>query len=390
MKKNLLYFTPLVLVLALYIVVELTRPKPIDWKPTYKRSDKIPNGCYITYELLPNIFPGQKIVSTDATPYAALQYNAVEGSNYLFINIRFEPDEYSVQALLRHAENGGNIFISTKSFNSILGDSLHIQTDFGTGTGALSLRLVTPALQNRQDIMQLERVPWLSYFTSFDTASTVVLGLDHEDRINYVYIPRGRGGFYLHTVPEAFTNYSLLKSHSRYISGALSYLPIQATLWDEHSHMDPQERESSLRYVFSHPSLAWTWRLSLIGFIVFILFKARRQQRIIPEILPPANATLDFVTTVGRLYFQHGDFRNIADKKIMYFLDYVRTRLQVQTSALDEQFIELVAGKSGVPEKDIRAVLSSIQSVQQEQTITAEQLAQLHTHIEKFYNTSAR
>ncbi len=393
MKKNILYFTPLVLALVLYVVVELVRPKPIDWTPTYAREDKIPFGTYIMYKLLPDIFPGQPVVPIDVTIYETMQNAAAyNGSNYVFVNQRFALDSSDVHALLEYVSDGGRAFISAENIASPLSDSLGFEMDyqFSIQDSILAIRMITPALSGRENIMQLNNMHMRSFFSSFDTATTIVLGMDQNDKVNFIKIPYGDGEFYLHSVPKAFTNYAIVHDDSRYVSGALSYLPVRKTLWDEHYKEGKQENQSLLRYIFSNRSLQWAWRLGIVVVVLFMLFEARRRQRIIPIVQPPANATLDFVTTVGKLYFQHGDLRNIADKKITYFLDYLRTRLNVPTFRLDNQFVELAAGKSGIPEQEIRRTIDIIRLVQSKTAISDRELLMLHEHIENFYKKSAR
>jgi len=70
-------------------------------------------------------------------------------------------------------------------------------------------------------------------------------------------------------------------------------------------------------------------------------------QRIIPVVEPPVNATLDFVGTVSRVYYNGKDHRGIALKRMTYWLDQVRTQYGMNTTTTDAAFAQVLASKSG-------------------------------------------
>jgi hypothetical protein len=100
--------------------------------------------------------------------------------------------------------------------------------------------------------------------------------------------------------------------------------------------------------------------VAIIAFLVFIFFNARRRQRIVPEIAPLKNTTVDFAKTIGNLYFQEGDHHTIIEKKIIYFLEHVRNVYLIDTYSLDKDFVEKLHLKTGKPIEDIEKAVSLI------------------------------
>lgn len=403
MRKNLKYFLPLAITMVLLIVIELVRPRPIDWTQSYSRNDKIPYGSYIVYDLLPQLFPNQSIAPVTVTVYEALERLDSMG-NYIFINRTFEPDKYDTEQLLAFASNGGTVFISAEdisgafadtlgiatgySFPSVLGFADTLGTEIGDSSKAVSFRFANPALPATA---QLREYSATSNFIEFDTATATVLGMDTENNTNFIGMPFGKGRLYLHTMPTMFTNYNILyKKNSAYVCTALSYLPVQSTLWDEYYKAGRTEIRHPLRYILNNQQLSWAWRVLLVALILFMIFEAKRKQRIIPIVAPPTNATLEFVTMVGKLYYQHGDLRNIADKKIIYVLEYIRSRLAVQTTDFNDDFIAGVAARSGIDIDEVRNLFTTIRQVQSKQQIDESELTLLNQQIEQFYKTSLR
>jgi hypothetical protein len=390
MRKNFKYFLPLAITLVLLIVIELARPRPIDWTPSYSRDDKIPYGSFVLYDLLPRLFPQQSIAPIDATVYEVLEQLDDSVSNYIFINRTFEPDQYDTEKLLDFASNGGTIFVSAEDISGNFADTLGIETmySFSSVADTVQFKFVNPALAATARLRQYGAS---SSFSVFDTTRATVLGMDTENNINFIRMPFGRGMLYLHTMPIMFTNYNILhKQNSEYVYAALSYLPVQRTLWDEYYKAGRTEIKHPLRYILNNRSLGWAWRVLLVALILFAIFEAKRKQRIIPIVAPPANATLEFVTMVGKLYYQHGDLRNIADKKITYVLEYIRSHLGVQTTEFNDEFIAAVAARSGIDPDKVRALFDIIRLVQSKQHIDDSQLSLLNERIEQFYSQSLR
>ena len=76
---------------------------------------------------------------------------------------------------------------------------------------------------------------------------------------------------------------------------------------------------------------------------------ARRRQRAIPELEPVKNTSKEFAETIGRLYFFKGDHTDLAKKMCLYFKDELRQRLYLRRSVWDDETIEHVAGRTGIP-----------------------------------------
>jgi hypothetical protein len=95
------------------------------------------------------------------------------------------------------------------------------------------------------------------------------------------------------------------------------------------------------------------------------------------------------VETVGQLYISRADHRDIALKKVTYFLDSVRQRYGLHTGVLDDAFALQLAGKSGVsPEKTVE-LLNVINRIRSSATVVEPELMQLSRTIDEFQKTSA-
>jgi hypothetical protein len=196
----------------------------------------------------------------------------------------------------------------------------------------------------------------------------------------------GKGYMVLCSTPMVFTNiYLLSANNSDFISGLLSYIPNAPVEWTEYYHVGRWESQTPLRFILTTEPLRWAYYLTLITVLCFMIFEMKRKQRIIPVITPLANTTLQFVSTIGNLYYQSKEHRSIAEKKILFLLEQVRSRYFVSTTKIDSSFISTVSKKSGKPEEEVKQLFKLIETIRSQDQIDAETLMKLNERIEKFY-----
>jgi hypothetical protein len=400
MNKTIkIYIIFLVLLFAVIIYVDANRPRPIDWRPTYDLSDKIPFGLYVLDQEASNLFKKDSIIKITNTAYEYLEplynYDTLV-KNYsahgtiISINENYEIDDESTNELFYFVHHGNSVFISAQNFSEKLQDSLHFKLEYEmTLDKGIDLSLANPTFGNTKYNFNLGA--GTSYFSSIDTLNTTILGYQEANKskkVNFIKIPYQQGFFYLHTQPAAFTNYHLLKEkHHQYTEKVVSYIPKGNKYWLIKGHNGEIVSDSPLRYILSQPALKWAMWLSLIGVFIFIIFNAKRKQRIVPIITPLTNTTVDFTKTIGNLYYQEGDHQNIIDKKIIYFLERIRNEYLIETSILDENFIKKLQLKSGKNINDIEKVVRLInyQRKSYNQSVESD-LIEINNAIEKILN----
>lgn len=369
MNKTIkIYIVFLVLLLAGIIYIDATRPKPIDWNPTYGINDKIPLGMYIFNEEAASYFKNQKINRIFETGYEYFEplydYDSLVNTytkkgTILSISENYLIDEESTQEILYFVQHGNKAFISSKNFPQKLMDSLKFTYSAEyIAKDSIHSWVANPKLGSKKYNITIGAGN--NYFDKIDTLTTTVLGYqgNKEKLVNFIKVPYGQGEIYLHSQPAAFTNYHLLKdNHAEYASKVLSYVGEGEVFWLLKDQSGIVVSNSPLRYILSQPPLKWAMYISLIGMLVFIIFTAKRKQRIIPIKKPLENTTVDFTKTIGNLYFQEGNHDNIIEKKIIYFLEKVRNDYLLDTNVLDENFEKKLQHKTGKKIEDIHRAI---------------------------------
>ena len=394
MKSSIkIYIGILVLLVIGAAYLELSKPKPIDWRQTYNERHTKPYGLKVFREQLATLRDSVKDITVSPYEYLNPLYSYLDDDysrkgTFVMVNAYYDWDEVSTQELLDYVSYGNKAFLSSASFPEILSDSLKFKYRYGltyATTGTLSLS--SPSLQ--KDSISLKKGFEHIYFTELDETNTTVLGyveVNGETHVNFAKMDYGDGAFYIHLQPVAFTNYHLLKEdHYQYAEATLSYLPQEMLFFDSRNKIGGDLGSSPLRYLFSQPALKWAWRLGLVSLLLFFIFNAKRRQRIIKVIEPLQNTTVAFIKTIGNLYFQTEDHNNLVQKKVTYFLERVRNDLYLDTATLDEKFAKKLSKKWGYSEEKTQKLVKLIRYVQNKRVNTEGDLINLNKAIEAFY-----
>lgn len=396
-KTVKLYIALLVVLFIGFAIIEFSAETPIDWTKTYSETDKIPYGTFVFYEELPNIFPESKIEKVKVSPYEYFDeyYNWEDSTydvagNFIHIDEFAAIDDVSAQELLDFAAHGNDVFISTSYPPQKFYDSLYLEVQNSYDVkGNAEFGFINPAFKN--DSIIIEKGLSNIYFSKLDSSITTVLGYQKFDsikRINFVKINHGFGSVYLHLQPIVFTNFHMLKKdNQKYAAAALSYLQDEPIFYDYHSKVGNDLGDSPLRFILSNPALRAAWYLGLISLLLFMIFNAKRKQRIVKVIKPLENTTVAFTKTIGNLYFETKDHDNLIDKKITYFLEYIRRVYYLDTQLLDEKFVKNLTVKSGKDKGIVKKLVDLIVYLKAKPVCTEADLLNLNNTIEDFYKT---
>ncbi|MCR5861810.1 DUF4350 domain-containing protein [Flavobacterium sp. J372] len=356
----------IVCIVGLMFYADSQQPKPVDWRPTYGTEHKNPLGLYVFRQEMASLFEGDSIHELNVTPYEYLEpkydYKKSEyraKGTFIHINEGAMLDGESAQELLYFAQHGNTIFISAKYFPDVLLDSLGVEMP-----QAFNIKDSVVVKTNTSEEFILNEGSGISYFKNADSTGSILgyqrIGQKQELQPNFIAVTYGNGRFLLHTQPAAFSNYYLLKdNYNAYAASVLSYIP-EGDIYLFSSGHEKRISGSSLRYIMGQPALKSAFWIALLGLLVFMFFNAKRRQRIVPVISPLRNTTIDFTKTIGNLYYNSGDHHNTIDRMLVYFFERVRNELKIDTTVLDEAFIDKLAQKTDKPREDAVKLVSAI------------------------------
>lgn len=227
-------------------------------------------------------------------------------------------------------------------------------------------------------------------FTRFDTI------VDKKERIERidtfaikkipaaVSVPYGKGEVIFVSSPLLFTNYGMLEGNtSVYIFRLMSYLadlPVYRTEAYVKTDAMLVAEQSPFREFIKRPPLRWALYLALLGVVLFMIFTARRRQRVIPIMSKPANRSLEFIQLIGTLYYQRKDHVDLVRKKFKLFAEELRKTADVDISDVntDDSEYLLLAEKTGMNSDRLKKVIRQIRlALHSEGNISVEEMRSL-------------
>ena len=400
-KTIKLYLAGIFLLVLIILLIDTFRIKPTNWKPTYSLDYKNPFDLYVFNREIKNIIPENRITRILSTPYEYIQ-NQTDTVTYLMIrqNMYFIGDT----VILEKVKEGSNLFVSSENFVRNITDSLALKyTEADSDLSLKKLDMLTLSLTNKnwsKADYQMKPVNNTFAFVDADAATTTILGTEKlpDGKIypNFLKIKYGKGYIFIHNQPQVFTNHALLSEQSSagYVAHLLSYIPKdRPVVWfvqGQTLNPNAPKNETGLSVVFRYPALRAVWLLLVYGLLLYIFFNSKRRQRIVPVIKPLRNTTVEFVQTIGNLYYQQGNTANVIDKKIVFFLDRIRTGYFIDTSKLDERFAEKLKSKS---EKDIELIteiIDFINEFRKNKTAEKKDLIHINKLIEAFWDKNIK
>ncbi len=371
------------------ILFEYFAPKEPDWSYSFTKDDKNPFGAYIIYDLLADIFPDKEILTNEKSLYNFEEPNLVDNYAYIINTDEFSIDELNKDRLLSMADSGAKIFISAMSFEKFLCDTLQFKTEVlysnSFKADSMPVKFKDPVLKSENSYF-VQKAMMNYHFSEFDHTTTNILGTMGDKKVNFIMIPFGKGSFYLHSQPIAFTNYNMLtKNNAEYVFKALSYVNSDYIVWDEKYKPGKANGNSLVSYILKYSSLRIAYYLILVIVVLFFFFSGKRKQRPVPVINPPGNSSLEFAATLGNLYLNNQNHRDILLKRFLYWIDFLREKYFLSVEKMAKKAPEIIAEKTGAKVSCIREILKLHQSAKQQKSVSSEELLHFNKLMERFY-----
>jgi hypothetical protein len=374
---------------------------------TYRKDDTRPFGGYVTFQQIKKLFYTHLFIKTNETKPFDSEWEQIRSSSsrdpafYILIAKNLALTSDAAEAMSEFVKDGNDLFISADYIDEKLQTKFNFQTEredeiVKEVNGIMKPTSVKSAAGS--NAYGYYYYPFLNYFTIKDNANARILGRNENGQPDYIVIFAGKGRLYLHIAPRAFSNYFLLSNTNyQYLQEVFSYTRPESRniYWDDYySNYVLSSRNtsgdgngnnfSSFSVINNNPALKWAFWLSIIAALLYILFNIKRKQRIIPVREPNINTTVVFAETVGRLYLEKKNNKNIAEKMITYFYEQVRNKYFMNTNVINEEFISSLSRKSGVSLDLTRTLLNAIRKIQTSPDVSDTELLLFNEQLQNF------
>lgn len=387
MKGFKLYIGIILALIVLAVIALYNQPKEIDWTITLSKEDKIPFGTYVLNQHIDKLFPNQKIKESKLDVYRLIEEDSTENSQILIISKSFKIGSSDVKKLVKWVEKGNKIFIAAYNLDNNFTNYFKLKFGFAMPDENAILEFTNPQLANEKYIFTKNTVN--IFFKNQIAQNQISLAKDGKGNTNFIAINLKKGTIYVCPNPLIFSNYNLIDAKNRKVaSNMLSYLSESKPLTISNYYLyNDVGQESILTTLFKFTELKWAYYIALITLLIYVLVNVKRNQRAIPVVSPLPNTSLNFVSTIAQIYFQQKDHTQLANKKIIHFLDFAKQKYRLQQNN-NILFIEQLSAKSGVDEEVITKIIIMAEKIKKKQTITELQLIEISNLIDKFYGNA--
>jgi len=381
----------LVFYFILMLIIAFFWPKQIDWRASYSALHTKPYGARVLFNELSHLYPEASFESSNMPIYNTVHDSFSVDANtvYVFCDQNFYIDSLEFSRLYSFVEQGNTAFIAAEKIEEKFLDTLHLTLDsefkynIENDSSAFSFmdarfpKYVFP--NNRERTYLYQDSAFVGNQHSY---------IDFEDQMNQVMVPFGKGKFILNSNPLGFTNFYILNDSTRnYAANCLSFIGnVEHIIWDEYYKVGkPGASKTPLKEILQIPGLRWAYWLSLITILLFIGFHSKRKQRIIPLEEPIRNTSLEYVDTMGNLYFEQSTNKNIANKKIDFFKSYLARAYNLNNIDFLDKDLKRIQNRTNKTEVEIQQLFEVIQLIKTKKKVDALALKKLNTEINNFY-----
>lgn len=368
MKKNITY--SIIAIIALVsilagVLFAFTWNKKTNWDEKFDTKETKAFDLSIFSKEIDSLLPNKKInkYDTELDTYINPEINPSLHEQTIIV---IKPTVYLYyDTLIDYLEKGNDVFIFS---NHVFIESQ--TTTFLNIEPNISLKFKDARLKPFKT-----NLPYQININSIDLSAsytTEILGTANGKNI-FVRYKVGNGNLYIHNIPHVFTNHYFVNNNSTYPSAVLSYIKqneitLLSNNFDRYKNYQKNNEKpyaknndpGLLSFVLSNKYLKSAWYLFLISCFIFILFRAKRTQRVIPILPENKNKTLEFIQTISSIYYNEKNNLALVKKMNHQFLEKVEKLYNIKTENLDENFIKKLASVSNTDIKIVEQAVAKI------------------------------
>ncbi len=420
-NKNGIIFGGIVLLLLVVLLVIRYGNKKVNWIERYSEDQKGPYTPFLAKKILKDYYPNHHFYEVKKSFAHRLKKTHHAPGNYFFLGYQYFATEEAVDTLLQFVSEGNNAFIATKElpyrliFRLFGGQAFCDKSDYQGDRfrdSIVYVNLLHPQLRLQEDFQVEVAGRFEDQWHTWNIIPTPYLcesgihpvGTINNKYVNFGFLPYGKGRIYFHTDPIVFTNYFLLQeAGKKYFDGVMAHLPEGNIYYDLAARTPKYDwnrrrrdrgsnrrtpsfgNEGPLTYILSQRSLATAWYLLLAAGLLYLTFRGKRKQRVIPIVEKNENTSLVFIQNISNLYFQQGNNKQLSLQKFTHFQDFVRNKYALNFKKDKADFAKKLAQKSGIPVDKINEILTIHQNIHSSTFLSDETMTRFHLAINHFY-----
>ncbi len=380
-------------IILLIPLVSMFTKKTTKWDLSLKTEDKAPFGTFVFDSLMKHEF-GSRYQYVQNTLYEIHQQDSSSKSIIVLADF-LDLSSDDIEEIMYGARKGNKYILAANNFNEDICKKFNFEYSnnidvnpfwFSENPEEEKSIIKIYDENNASSLVKIEVGIVNSYLYEWDTTAKVLL--ENENSPIAVLNTYNKGSVIICSSPYIFTNYFILdKTCWKVTDRLLQDFYSDKIIFAERYLHDNKNNASIFKNLLRYDALRYLLYFSLILILVYMIFTAKRKQRIIPIIKQPKNNSLEFIKLIGRLYFLKKNHTDICVKKFLYLKDYLHRTHQINFNEENEQLLyEKISVKTGINVKQIRELFSKMNGIMtRKQSINIPTLHKLVEEMEKYY-----
>ncbi|TAH26024.1 MAG: hypothetical protein EAZ07_04845 [Cytophagales bacterium] len=408
MKNNKLIFLGVlifvsIVVFAIIFYKQYYLPK-YNWQDQFTKNSEEPYGQKLFFELIKKQAQPIKIINNQQ--FVDLLDTNQTNTNYISVNNGISFDSITALHLLKYINKGNNALIASSysplellRFFVPIADTIYgfdektdsiIKINFDN-PGSISINPLKFHFQYQKDTIAYN---WAGYNNVYFKDTLTKYGFIsychlNDSLVNIFYVPYGKGKLIIHANPILFTNYYFIKKegflHHKQVLSLLNKGPIYWNEPNENNSIQNTQGTYPLKFLFSSPYLRYAWYLLLLSILLYIIFRSKRMQRVIPITPKNKNSTIGLIKAIGTLYHQNKNKHYIGTEMYLIFLTEARTRYNIQTDTDEKSLISVLSDVSKVDKNVINNLFRQFNKVRFNENARSEDVISLYNMINNYH-----
>jgi hypothetical protein len=354
-----------------------------DWNTRFQPFDKTPLGLYF-FNTLANSHLDNKhdvYVVQDWIELDSIIASSKYDKTYMFVGNIFGLESSEIDSIMADVARGSRIFLSYNQLTENLYPRFfkEYKENFDY-TESINV-YANKKKHNMINLHQNDTIATEWYgFGEIEPLGDYKPLSSFMEMENFIKMEYGDGFVYLHTTPAQYYNYQIKRTDGyRYAAFTLNQLPKNQDILllelgrqpddignydvDQNDGSEGKEDNSYLRVIFENPPLLIAMLLSILGLILFVIFRSKRTRPVVPYIDKKKNMTLAFAETITSIYFAKRNPYGLLNVHKKNFYATIQKHFFIDLSRRDgDREIDMLSEKSDKSKEEIKSLIAALET----------------------------
>ena len=384
-----------------------------NWNSKSQPFDKDPLGLYLFNTLV------QTHINSSKDVYEVVSWNELDSlihagkkeKTFMFVGNIFGLDDHEIDSIMSSVSRGSELFLSYNVVTSNIMRNFFVSREQKVMYEekfeySESVNVFTDKLKCKMiNVYQNDTIAchWTA-FGEIETLGDSKSLSSFMEMDNFIEIKFGKGKVLLHTNPLMFYNYQVKrKSAYKYTEYVLSQLPKNQDVLllelgrlsddygsyaaDEQTGMNGEKDDSFLKIIFENPTLLTALLLSILGLILFMIFRSKRIRPVVEYREKKKDMTLAFAETITSIYFSKRNPYGLLQVQRKNFYATMHRHFFVDLARrdkTDDKDLRTLAEKSNKSLEEIIAIVNKLETTEAA-SITEKEITEMAHKQRSFY-----